>query len=78
MVLPKGGESIYGAPFRDEICSHLSHDRKGVVSMANTGFNTNCSQFFITLNRQDHLDGRHTIFGSVPEACWHVSEEELM
>ncbi|EER19960.1 cyclophilin, putative [Perkinsus marinus ATCC 50983] len=61
----RGGESIYGAPFRDEICSHLSHDRKGVVSMANTGFNTNCSQFFITLNRQDHLDGRHTIFGSV-------------
>ncbi|KAF4669436.1 peptidylprolyl [Perkinsus olseni] len=72
MVLPKGGESIYGAPFPDEICSHLSHDRKGVVSMANTGFNTNCSQFFITLARQDHLDGRHTIFGSVPESSWHV------
>jgi hypothetical protein len=46
----KGGFSIYGPVFADEISARQSHDRKGIVSMANSGRNTNSSQFFITLN----------------------------
>ena len=43
----RGGESIYGPKFADEISAKHSHDRKGVVSMANFGRNSNTSQFFI-------------------------------
>jgi cyclophilin family peptidyl-prolyl cis-trans isomerase len=42
-----GGESIYGRSFPDEMSAKHSHNRKGVVSMANFGRNTNTSQFFI-------------------------------
>jgi cyclophilin family peptidyl-prolyl cis-trans isomerase len=42
-----GGESIYGHSFPDEMSAKHSHNRKGVVSMANFGRNTNTSQFFI-------------------------------
>jgi cyclophilin family peptidyl-prolyl cis-trans isomerase len=42
-----GGESIYGPIFQDEISSKLSHDSKGMVSMANAGRNANSSQWFI-------------------------------
>ncbi len=61
----KGGESIYGAPFEDEIIPELKHDRRGVVSMASTGPNTNTSQFFITYAPQPQLDGKSTIFARV-------------
>ena len=44
----KGGESIYGKYFNDEFAKELSHDKRGIVSMANSGPNTNESQFFIT------------------------------
>jgi len=63
-----GGESIYGPTFQDEIVANLSHDKAGVVSMANAGFNTNSSQFFITFEACEQLDGKHTIFGQVEEA----------
>lgn len=43
----RGGESIYGTKFADEMSAKHSHDRKGIVSMANFGRNTNTSQFFI-------------------------------
>lgn len=43
-----GGESIYGKCFPDESFS-LSHDREGLLTMANNGPNTNNSQFLITL-----------------------------
>ena len=46
----KGGFSIYGPNFGDEISARQSHDRKGIVSMANSGRNTNSSQFFIIFN----------------------------
>mgnify|MGYP002776911094 FL=1 len=46
----KGGFSIYGPIFGDEISARQSHDRKGIVSMANSGRNTNSSQFFIIFN----------------------------
>eukprot|EP00928_Gymnodinium_smaydae_P013040 TRINITY_DN14753_c1_g2_i1.p1 TRINITY_DN14753_c1_g2~~TRINITY_DN14753_c1_g2_i1.p1 ORF type:complete len:191 (-),score=21.31 TRINITY_DN14753_c1_g2_i1:104-676(-) len=67
-----GGESIYGPSFMDEIVASLSHNRVGIVSMANAGLNTNSSQFVITFKACEHLDGKHTIFGYVEESDWHI------
>lgn len=61
----KGGESIWGKPFKDEIVHAFSHDQRGVLSMANRGTDTNQSQFFITFRPCKYLDGKHTIFGRV-------------
>lgn len=61
----RGGESIWGGKFEDEIHPTLKFDRAGLLAMANAGPNTNGSQFFITLVPTPHLNGRHTIFGEV-------------
>ncbi|KAI9809260.1 MAG: heme binding [Sarcosagium campestre] len=62
----RGGDSIYGKEFEDEFQkSSLKHTGAGVLSMANSGPNTNGSQWFITLAPTPHLDGKHTIFGRV-------------
>jgi peptidyl-prolyl cis-trans isomerase-like protein 2 len=58
-----GGQSIWGKKFEDEFRGSLSHDARGILSMANTGPNTNRSQFFITYRSCAHLDGKHSIFG---------------
>ena len=41
------------------------HDKRGILSMANRGPNTDGSQFFITFGATPHLNGRHTVFGEV-------------
>ncbi|KAJ9473745.1 Peptidyl-prolyl cis-trans isomerase-like 2 [Diplonema papillatum] len=60
-----GGASCWGSPFPDEILGRLRHNAKGVLSMANSGPNSNGSQFFFTMQPAQHLDGKHTVFGQV-------------
>ena len=61
----RGGQSIWGKPFEDEVHSEVTFNRAGLVAMANAGPNTNGSQFFITTAATPWLNGKHTIFGKV-------------
>ena len=67
-----GGESIWGVPFKDEFYKDLVFDKPGVLAMANAGFSTNGSQFFITTIEAIPLNGRHTIFGEVTKGMESV------
>jgi peptidylprolyl isomerase len=61
----RGGESIWGKPFEDEVSPLAKFDGPGILAMANSGPNTNGSQFFITCANTPWLNMRHTIFGEV-------------
>jgi peptidyl-prolyl cis-trans isomerase-like 1 len=74
----RGGSSIYGEKFEDEIHPALRHTGAGILSMANAGPNTNGSQFFITLAPTPWLDGKHTIFGRVTRGLGVVKRMGLV
>ncbi len=59
------GRGGTGYRFEDELKENPLKHETGVISMANSGPNTNGSQFFITHSPQPHLNGRHTVFGKV-------------
>jgi len=61
----RGGESIWGKPFKDECVSTHTFNRPGLLAMANAGPGTNGSQFFITTAATPWLNMKHTIFGEV-------------
>src|ERR671922_188772 len=76
---PKGdGTGGPGYQFEDEIVKGLKFDRPGLLAMANSGKDTNGSQFFITLNEPTHLSGKHTIFGQVTDGMPVVKEIDAL
>lgn len=61
-----GGESIWGKKFKDDpLGLKLKHNSKGILSMGNSGKNSNSSQFFITLGPAPHCDKKHVVFGKI-------------
>lgn len=74
----KGGESIWGGKFEDEFKDKFRHTDRGILSMANSGPNTNGSQFFITYAAQPNLDLKYTIFGKVIDGFEVLEELEKL
>ncbi|EMA46645.1 peptidylprolyl isomerase [Halococcus saccharolyticus] len=70
----ESGRGGPGYTFDDEFHDELRHDSAGTLSMANSGPDTNGSQFFITLDAQSHLDDRHAVFGEVTDGMDVVRE----
>uniref|UniRef100_A9RWP7 Peptidylprolyl isomerase n=1 Tax=Physcomitrium patens TaxID=3218 RepID=A9RWP7_PHYPA len=61
----RGGESIWGKPFKDELNSKVTHSERGILSMANSGPHSNGSQFFFLYKSAVHLNYKHTVFGRI-------------
>lgn len=74
----KGGDSIWGGPFKDEIQTKYTHNARGVLAMANSGPNTNKSQFYITFGQAKHLDKKHTVFGKLVGGFDTLDEIEVI
>lgn len=72
---PNGmGTDDPGYRFKDEFHPLLTHDREGILSMANSGTNSNGSQFFVTLSAAPFLNNKHSVFGEVVEGLEVVHE----
>jgi len=72
----RGGESIWGKPFKDEFGNNVAFDKPYLLAMANSGPKTNGSQFFITTAPTGWLNGKHTIFGEVVKGQQVVQKME--
>ncbi|CAG9460295.1 unnamed protein product [Pedinophyceae sp. YPF-701] len=75
----KGGRSIYASEtgkFADEIVESLKHNRRGTLSMANSGPNSNGSQFFIAYKAHNHLNGKYTLFGQLIDGMGTLDKME--
>lgn len=72
----RGGQSLWGGKFEDEVSSSVKFDKPGLLAMANAGPNTNGSQFFITTKATPWLNMKHTIFGEVVSGYDVVQEIE--
>jgi len=74
-----GGESIYGNKFPDEWENGIiRHDKPMLLSMANSGPNTNGSQFFLTTAKTAHLDGKHVVFGRIGDGISVIRKVESL
>lgn len=72
----RGGQSLWGSQFEDEVNPNVRFDEGGILAMANAGPGTNGSQFFITTVPTPWLNMRHTIFGRVVKGQENVSKLE--
>ena len=73
---PTTAESIYGAKFEDENLE-IKHTRAGLLSMANSGPDSNGSQFFVTVAETPWLDGKHVVFGEARRTAIELTSSLL-
>jgi peptidylprolyl isomerase len=73
-----GGESVWGKDFEDEVNIDVKFNKNGILAMANSGRNTNGSQFFITTAKTPWLHQKHTIFGRVVAGYDVVQKIEMV